>query len=110
MKGVELLETPTPAYLNVEGRYGEIDGFRVLSEGELPGGVKWGVEYKTYCVNTPVYLSHLMRRFVLGGGKVVRKQLSKIDDAFTVTQNVRTVINCSGVGFGDPKCFITRGM
>jgi len=110
MNGIELIENPSQAYMNTEGRYADIDDFRVLSEEELPSGVKWGASYTTYCVNTPVYLSHLMRRYILNGGKISRKRLSGLDEAFTVAHSVGTVVNCSGVGFNDPKCFITRGM
>jgi D-amino-acid oxidase len=110
MKGIELLENQSQAYVDTEGRYKDIDDFRVLEEGELPSGVEWGAEYTTYCVNTPVYISHLMRRYILNGGKIIRKRLSSLHDAFTVEHDVRTVVNCSGVGFNDPKCFITRGI
>jgi len=109
MKGVELLETPSKEYVNTVGCYADIDDFRVLPSAELPSGVKWGASYTTYCVNTPVYLAHLARKFILNGGKIVRKRLESLEDAFNLAINVRSVINCSGVGFNDPKCFITRG-
>lgn len=110
MKGVELLETPTKEYINTVGRYAEMDDFRVLESGELPSGVEWGASYTTFCVNTPVYLAHLTRKFILDGGQIVRRIVESLSEAFTVTSNVSSVVNCSGVGFDDPKCFITRGM
>ncbi|TVY32765.1 D-amino-acid oxidase, partial [Lachnellula cervina] len=114
MPGIEMLENPPPAYVNLDGRYSAIDGFRVLAKEELAQGVRWGATYTTYCVNTPVYISHLLRRYVLNGGQVLKKRVSGIEDAFAAARdgNVRTVVNCSGTAMGivdDPKCFITRG-
>ena len=108
--GMDWLESPGEEYLTAKTRYQDIDEFRVLGPEELPTGVKWGASYKTWCVNTPVYLSHLMRRFLLNGGSVIQIQLKSLSEAFTIQENVRTVINCSGVGFDDPASFITRGM
>ncbi|KAG4426541.1 hypothetical protein IFR04_000423 [Cadophora malorum] len=107
--GMDWLESPGEEYLTAKTRYQDIDEFRVLGPEELPTGVKWGASYKTWCVNTPVYLSHLMRRFLLNGGSVIQIQLKSLSEAFTIQENVRTVINCSGVGFDDPASFITRG-
>lgn len=114
MPGIEMLENPPPAYVNLDGRYSAIDGFRVLAKEELAQGVRWGATYTTYCVNTPVYISHLLRRYILNGGQVLKKRVSGIEDAFAAARdgNVRTVVNCSGTAMGivdDPKCFITRG-
>ena len=110
INGMDWLESPGEEYLTARTRYQDIDEFRVLNPEQLPPGVKWGASYKTWCVNTPVYLSHLMRRFLLNGGRMVQKQLESLSEAFTIHENVRTVINCTGVGFDDPASFITRGM
>ncbi|PVH89412.1 nucleotide-binding domain-containing protein [Cadophora sp. DSE1049] len=107
--GMDWLERPGDEYLTAKTRYQDIDEFRVLRPEELPSGVKWGASYKTWCVNTPVYLCHLLRRFILNGGRIVQKRLESLSEAFTIVENVRTVINCSGVGFNDPASFITRG-
>ncbi|RFU27830.1 hypothetical protein B7463_g8524, partial [Scytalidium lignicola] len=109
MRGMDLLESPSQEYLKTVGHYADIDDFRVLSARELPYEVKWGATYTTWCANTPVYIEHLMRKFILKGGRIIRKSLENLDQAFTVKDNVRTVINCSGIGFDDPLCFIIRG-
>ncbi|TVY36610.1 D-amino-acid oxidase, partial [Lachnellula subtilissima] len=118
MPGVEMLESPPAAYVNLDGRYSAIDDFRVLRKEELAAGAQWGASYTTYCVNTPVYIAHLLRRYLLNGGLIVKKRVDGLEDAFAVagardgTATVRTVVNCSGTAMGlvnDPKCFITRG-
>lgn len=74
--------------------------------------MKWGVRYRTYVVNSPVYCAYLLRKFVLNGGQTREYTLVDPMEAFELagTGTVRTVVNCSGLGFGDPKAFIIRGM
>ena len=120
MQGVEYLEAPVGAYLDREGvedAYGGgyLEGFEELSssedsgDGGLPDGVKWGVRYKSFVINSPVYCAYLLRRFVLRGGRTREYTLADLREAFYLAENVKTVINCSGMGFGDPKSFIIRG-
>lgn len=100
--------------------YAHLDGFRKLAPGELPPGVKWGVQYRTFCINSPVYCAYLLRKFILRGGETREYTLANPKEAFylagtgtgtgTGTRNVKTVVNCSGMGFGDEKSFIIRGM
>jgi hypothetical protein len=77
----------------------------------MPEGVVWGVRYETFVVNSPVYLAYLLRRFILLGGRTREYTLADPREAFYLAdgENVRTVVNCSGVGFGDEKSFIIRG-
>ncbi|KAJ5654196.1 D-amino-acid oxidase [Penicillium lividum] len=112
IQGVEHLEAPPVDYLDaqsVRNVYDHLDGFRHLASGEVPDGVKWGVQYGTYVVNSPVYCAHMLRKFVLKGGETRQYTLANIKEAFSLAPNVRTVVNCSGVGFDDPKSFIIRG-
>lgn len=110
-EGIEHLESPPPEYLteNALVNYTHLDGFRQLQPSELPEGVKWGVRYKTFTINSPVYCAYMLRRFVLKGGLVKEYSLANVQEAFYLAENVRTVVNCSGFGFGDPKSFIIRG-
>jgi D-amino-acid oxidase len=113
VRGVEHLEAPPAEYLDqrsVSNVYSHLDGFRALGAGEVPEGVVWGVEYGTYVVNSPVYCAHLLRKFLLRGGEVKKSELVNLMEGFSLAKGVRTVVNCSGVGIGDPKAFIIRGM
>lgn len=113
MEGIEHLEAPPREYLECfDGEnnvYAHLDGFRQLSKDELPPGVKWGVRYWTWCLNSPVYLAFLLRKFILKGGETKEYTLSSPMEAFELAKNVKTVVNCSGMGFADPKSFIIRG-
>ncbi|RDW63220.1 FAD-dependent oxidoreductase [Aspergillus mulundensis] len=111
VEGVEHLENPPAEYLDERalGNYTHLDGFRKLEASELPEGVKWGVRYNTFTINSPVYCAYMLRRFVIKGGMVKEYTLANVQEAFYLAENVRTVVNCSGVGFGDSKSFIIRG-
>ncbi|KAL3461980.1 FAD dependent oxidoreductase [Aspergillus heterothallicus] len=112
IEGVEHLENPPAEYLDrraIATHYAHLDGFRTLGEAELPAGVKWGVRYESFCVNSPVYCAYLLRRFILNGGRTREYTLASAREAFYLAENVSTVVNCSGVGFGDEKVFIIRG-
>lgn len=112
VQGIEHLEAPPPEYLDpqcVQNVYSHLDGLRVLRKEEVPTGVVWGVEYGTYVVNSPVYCAHLLRKFVLKGGQTRQYTFANVKEAFSMG-NVKTVVNCSGIGIGDPKAFIIRGM
>ncbi|RJE26152.1 FAD dependent oxidoreductase superfamily [Aspergillus sclerotialis] len=112
IEGIEHLEAPPADYLDTEAvkiAYGHLDNFRILDKAELPTGVKWGVKYKTYVVNSPVYCAYLLRKIIFNGGKAREYTLKSLEEAFTLEHNVKTVVNCSGMGFGDSKSFVIRG-
>ncbi|KAJ5900911.1 uncharacterized protein N7473_004981 [Penicillium subrubescens] len=111
VKGIEHLEAPPPEYLDkpsVQNVY-HFEDFRSLTTDEIPAGVKWGVEYGTYVINSPVYCAHMLRKFIVKGGRTQQYTLVNIKEAFALADNVKTVVNCSGTGFADPKSFIIRG-
>lgn len=113
LEGIEHLEAPPPEYLEAvdseNNVYAHLDGFRQLSKDELPPGVKWGARYWTWSVNSPVYCAFLLRKFILKGGETKEYTLASPMEAFELAKNVKTVVNCSGMGFSDPKLFIVRG-
>ncbi|KAJ5803122.1 D-amino-acid oxidase [Penicillium pulvis] len=112
IEGVEHLEAPPNEYLDAQSVlnvYEHLDGFRHLTSDEMPKSVKWGVQYTSYVINSPVYCAHMLRKFVLKGGDTRQYNLANIKEAFSLASNVSAVVNCSGVGFEDPKSFIIRG-
>ncbi|GAO18032.1 hypothetical protein UVI_02042790 [Ustilaginoidea virens] len=112
-KGVEYLEAPDESYrtLNAAAFADEtgLPGYRRYEASELPDGVALGYEYDTFCVNPPMYCDALLRKFLLRGGRTLRRELRNECEAMTLADDVRLVVNASGAGFGDPKCFPTRG-
>lgn len=111
--GEEYLEAPDEAYQNIAKKQFEeetgLEGFRILTGSDVPPGVKLAFAYDTFCVNPPLYCQSLLRKFVLAGGKTIHRDLRTEAEAFALASNVRLVVNASGVGFADPKCFPTRG-
>lgn len=112
-KGVEFLEAPPAAYAaqthdSFTAETG-LDSYRKLDAAELPEGMQLGFEYDTFCVNPPVYCANLLRSFIVRGGKCVEGHLRSEWEAFDIVANVGLVVNASGMGFGDSKCFPTRG-
>jgi D-amino-acid oxidase len=91
------------------------DGFRVLGREELPVGVQWGCEYGSYCVNVPVYLRWLMRKFQEGGGRILKSRLNGVGHAWELAESMKLgkvvcFVNCSGRNFDrDEKMKIIRG-
>lgn len=109
LEGVEYLMQPSEDYLAMRGDYSKTPGFKVLERDELPTGAEVGFRYDTFCINSPLYCSSLLRQFRTNGGHVLRKSLASEKEGFALTNNVKCVINASGTGFGDPRCFPTRG-
>ncbi|KAI8298174.1 hypothetical protein K4K61_012011 [Colletotrichum sp. SAR11_59] len=107
MPGVDYLEDPPEQYKALTEEKAKSLGlveFRRLSSSEFPDDkVKWGCEYKTWCVKPMIYCSFLLRKFAWNGGKVIRKELSDPLEVFGIKElsDARTVVNCSGFGFGD---------
>lgn len=113
-QGVEYLESPDQGYQRQDAKSFEnesgLSGYRKLSQSELPDDVALGFEYETFCINSPFYCETLLRKFLLGGGKTLKHDLKSEWEAYALAENVSFVVNASGVGFGDPKCFPTRGL
>lgn len=127
LKGIEYLEAPGPAYLDLStSELGSLPGFRLLdpaSEFPADGRVTWGCEYDTWCVNPMVYCAFLLRRFVHRGGGVVQlaRDLRRPEEVFALLPGggsssssdgggIAVVVNASGTGIvPDPAMTITRG-
>lgn len=111
--GVEHLGAPLPEYLDeqsVRNAYSHLEDLRILPSNELPEGVRWGAQYGTYVINSPVYCAHMLRKFIMKGGNTKQYTLAHVKEAFALASNVTKVVNCSGLGFEDPKSFIIKGI
>jgi len=112
-KGIEFLDNPPKDYAAQTKKSFEketgLAGYRKYNDGELPEGAKLGYEYSTYCVNAPVYCANLLRKFIARGGRTMQRDLRTEWEAFILRDNLKVVINASGMGFGDTQCFPTRG-
>ncbi|KAK5225116.1 hypothetical protein LTR47_009719 [Exophiala xenobiotica] len=111
MDGYEYLADPPESYTQLRDGIGSAPGFRVLTPSELPHGMKWGCTYRTWSLNSPVYCAFLLRLFILRGGKTMRTpaRLQSLAEVSYLAPQADTVVNCSGVGFGDKDVFPTKG-
>jgi hypothetical protein len=113
LPGIEYLEDPPAEYVKQDAlsftTETGLPGYHKFDAHELPEGVKLGFEYETYCINAPLYSANLLRKFIIQGGKTVRRDLKSEWEAFILAPNVKLVVNASGMGFGDAKCFPIRG-
>ncbi|KAK7428322.1 hypothetical protein QQZ08_005219 [Neonectria magnoliae] len=111
--GVEYLGTPSPeyesqtaqSYANETG----LLGYKRYSDDDLPRGIHLGFEYQTYCINSPLYCGNLLRKFILQGGGTLQQDLRSEWEPYSWGSHIKAVINASGMGFGDPKCYPIRG-
>ncbi|TEB29963.1 D-amino-acid oxidase [Coprinellus micaceus] len=108
----------------------DMPNFRVLPKEELLAGAKSGVKFSTVTIDTPVYLNHLLERFIALGGKVIRGSLLHINQMIeggakifegghsamgNVANAPVAVINCTGIGarllggVEDSKVYPVRG-
>ncbi|KAK2834921.1 hypothetical protein FQN49_006784 [Arthroderma sp. PD_2] len=111
MEGIDYVSGPaTAGYVAMKPNYVNSEGFRLLKCNEKPPGVEFAARYDSFTVDPETYCFHLLRRFRLKGGKILRLTLQSAEEAFRLNDyNVSLVVNCSGMGFGDPKSFIIRG-
>ncbi|TVY64572.1 D-amino-acid oxidase [Fusarium oxysporum f. sp. cubense] len=118
MPGEEFFENPAPEYVDVtkdvsQSAYAHLESsFELFSGSELSAmsdSLQLGFRYRTYSLNSPLYASFLQRRFQNRGGRVRQYTLASLEEVFSIEASVSVVINCSGMGFGDPKAFPIRG-
>ncbi|KAH7175349.1 hypothetical protein EDB81DRAFT_750899 [Dactylonectria macrodidyma] len=111
--GVEYLGTSPPEYERQDAdSFSDESGllsYRRYPAHELPEGISLGFEYQTYCVNSPLYCGNLLRKFILQGGRTLHQDLKSPWEPYSWGPRIKAVVNSSGVGFGDPKCYPIRG-
>lgn len=113
VEGIDYMEEPDEAYKrqtkeSFENETG-LAGYKILPASQVPPGVTLAFSYQTYCFNSPLYCQNLLRKFLFHGGKTLARDIKREAEAFILADRVSLVVNASGVGFGDPKCFPTRG-
>ncbi|CAN3359867.1 D-aspartate oxidase [Diutina catenulata] len=114
--GVEYFEAPDHFYKEVAAGYREeIDDFEVLPPSELPDGVEMGTRYRTWAVNSPVYLQWLYRKlFYTYLVDFVEADLKSLREVNDYVRGDPVIINCSGQGLQydggyDPMSYPIRG-
>jgi D-amino-acid oxidase len=68
---------------------------RPLTAEELPENFSAGWHLQVPLIETPVYLTYLLNKFLEGGGKLIERQIDSLSELFHLHG---IVINCSGLG------------
>ncbi|KAH8710967.1 D-amino-acid oxidase [Beauveria bassiana] len=109
--------TPTEDELDMFAVWPE---YRLLEPDEMPTegtakSIKAGMTYSAWVIDTPTYLGWLQGQAESLGAIFVRSRLGAVQEAAFVAQEHRPdlampkiVVNASGTGFGDTRCFPTR--
>ncbi len=85
--------------------------YTLLTPDEHPFGQFDLVRSVTLQIQTPIYLSALMRDFRLAGGRIIVRDFSELKDVLALSEPV--IVNCTGLGakslFGDEELFPVKG-
>ncbi|CAO3590251.1 unnamed protein product [Absidia cylindrospora] len=98
-----------------------VENFSFIPSESFPHETtKVGHSYTTVLINSPQYLTWLLKQFLSKGGKLHRQTLNHISEVFDGVEGAKTskvdaVVNCTGLGslvlggVNDTKLFPTRG-
>lgn len=120
---LEYFDSADPAsFLAKENGYIDWPGFRTLASQEYPAGhpaIQLGVTYRSWVLNSPVYLAWLKRRALQQGVRFIRASVSSGEDALAILRRdasgpspesrALAVVDASGRGLRDPSSFPSRG-
>jgi D-amino-acid oxidase len=89
---------------------GSVADFRHARPDELPPGYGDGFAFRAPVIDMSVYLDYLRRAFEEAGGRIERRAVADLDEAFAACP---VVVNCTGLGsrelLGDADIHPARG-
>ncbi|KAJ5160521.1 uncharacterized protein N7482_007525 [Penicillium canariense] len=109
------------SFLATENGYVDWPDFRILESEEYPAhheSIQLGVTYRSWVLNSPVYLQWCQRQGEKQGVRFVRANVTSMEEAVSLFQdkhrqggasNIRAVVNATGRGFDDPNSYPSRG-
>ncbi|KAJ5517335.1 hypothetical protein N7527_008895 [Penicillium freii] len=119
---VEYFDTADPtSFLAEANGYTSWPDFRVLHPTEYPPqhpSIQLAVTYRSWVLNSPVYLKWLQTRAEAQGTRFIRAHLTNLEQCLSVYRKnkshdesdlVSAVVDASGRGFDDPASFPSRG-
>ncbi|KAJ5827660.1 D-amino-acid oxidase [Penicillium robsamsonii] len=118
---VEYFDTAdATSYLAEENGYITWPDFCILDPAEYSQhpSIQLGVTYRSWVLNSPVYLKWLQTRAEAQGTRFIRARLTDPEQAVSVylenksqdeTEPISAVVDASGRGFNDPNSFPSRG-
>jgi len=114
IEGVDYLENQGIYGVDAKGFYEGIEGMEQIPNNELPNGVEFGAKYKTWVLNSPLYIQYLQRKLIFRYGvEFIKAELVSLKQVSQAYPN-SVIVNASGLGLQynggyDPKSFVIRG-
>lgn len=119
---IEYFDSADPKpFLAKENGYSDWPDVRILKPEEYPAyheSIRLGVTYRSWVLNSPVYLQWCRKQAEEQGVKFMRANLASLDEAIFIFDghsqrsdagNIRAVINATGRGINDADSFPSRG-
>ncbi|KAH3680895.1 hypothetical protein WICMUC_000038 [Wickerhamomyces mucosus] len=96
IEGIDYVENKGVYGIKSKGYFEEIEEMRELED--LPDGVSFGASYKTWVLNSPLYLQYLYRKLIFKFGvHFIRTEIISLKQIFQNFPKL-TVVNASGLG------------
>lgn len=73
-----------------------LDEYQVIPEHKLPPGAVFGIKFKSWSFNCPVFLQNLQNYLLEKGVKFVRKKITHISQVYYY--DTKVIFNCTGLG------------
>jgi D-amino-acid oxidase len=81
-----------------------------IPRNELPDGYAEGYRITVPLIETPIYMSYLVQRFLENGGEIVQREIQSLEGLYAAGQ---IIVNCSGIGArhlaADPEVYPIQG-
>lgn len=117
---VEYFDSADPdSFLSKENGYINWPDFSIVDKKQYPPNhdIQLAVTYRSWVLNSPVYLLWLQKLAEVLGVVIIRSQLTALEDAVPIFRNasdnhvghISAVIDASGRGFNDPDSYPSRG-
>lgn len=113
--------TDAESFLAKENGYIDWPDFRILKSEDYPAhhkSIQLGVTYRSWVLNSPVYLQWCRKQAEEQGAKFVRANVASMEEAVSILEcqsrgsdavDILAVINATGRGLNDPDSFPSRG-
>ncbi|KAJ5212617.1 uncharacterized protein N7498_004263 [Penicillium cinerascens] len=117
---VEYFDSADPdSFLSKENGYINWPDFSIIDKTQYPPNhdIQMAVTYRSWVLNSPVYLLWLQKLAKELGVVIIRSQLTALEDAVPIFRHasdnhvghISAVIDASGRGFNDPDSYPSRG-
>lgn len=102
-----------PSKEKVDSLSSYLEEYQVIPKSELPSGTVFGIKFKSWSFNCPVFLQNFQKYLMSQGVKLERKKITHISQLYYY--DTKVIFNCSGLGsfsldgVKDSNVYPTRG-